>query len=80
MSPDTMPARSWSLPRRVETLEITVWRSSNLIGSDPYLRFRARVRASPSLKSPVIWTVRPVMPWLIVGAEITWLSSTIATF
>jgi hypothetical protein len=79
MIPATMPACSWSLPSVGDTLCTVCWSRSNCTGSAPYRSNRARSLASPLPKLPVIWTSRPVMPGLIVGADCTMPSSSIAT-
>jgi hypothetical protein len=74
-----MPACSWSLPSVGEMLCTVCSSRSNCTGSAPYRRRRARSVASPLLNAPEICTLRPVIPSLIVGADCTTPSSSIAT-
>ncbi len=80
MMPATMPAWSWSLPSDGEMLCTVCSSGSNCTGKRAVAQRRARDRRPrPVPKPPEIWTSRPVMPGLIVGADWTTPSSSIAT-
>ena len=78
MRPARRPLCSWLLPRvdEIWLLLCTV----NPIGSAPNLSWSARTFAVAWVKLPVIWGFPLVITALVVGAEITRPSSTMANW
>ena len=71
---------SWSLPSVGDTLSTVCCFWSNCTGQRAVAQHQREVLAPrPGVKVPLICTSWPVMPWLIVGADCTTPSSSIAT-
>src|SRR6185312_6064197 len=78
MRPASSPLCSWVLPRVAEIwFLLCTWKP---IGSAPNFSWSARVFAVAWVKFPVICGLPLVITALVVGAEITWPSSTIANW
>ena len=80
MRPDTMPAVSWSLPSVGETLSTVCFVLVELHRQRAVAQHQRELVGLPVGERPVISTSRPVIPWLMTGADCTTPSSSIATF
>src|SRR5579859_775791 len=78
MPPASRPAFNWDEPSVADT--VTASSAVKLNGSAPYLSWSANRFADDDVKLPLICVFCPVIGSSVPGAEITWTSSTNATY